>query len=373
MTMNKYVLVFLLAVMAGGNALAASLRVSFEVPYEAAFFSDKPSDEQRRKALTLAKEEVWKSYLGRQDSSTLSMVEKNKDAFTKRLDEIVTGIDILDEQVNKEARRIKYTVRAVVNDNIVSSIISSANAGAKTGEGSPFGFFIMPRLQSDANSFDATVAKKATATTKMVTESFSADQVKETDGGASERNISGDKVSMSMSAKTSGSTVRKAQQVKWKLGDAKDVDATISKYLTESGYEPESYADTASECGTVKTQVARQDMLESDTGEFSDEVRSKVFAAVKECKLRFFAVGTLDIDSIEQDRNTGGVRARASVNIQVYEIKEAGRPRKVASVGPVDYYGVGPQEDGARSDALRKSAKEATLVIVNQLRSKGLQ
>ena len=372
MTMKKYVLVFLLAVMAGGSVLAASLRVSFEVPYEAGFFSDKPSDEQRRKALSLAKDEVWKSYLGRQDSSTLSMVEKNKDAFTKRLDEIVTGIDILDEQVNKDARRIKYTVRAVVNDNIVSSIISAANAGAKSGEGSPFGFLILPRLQSEAKSFDATVTKKATATTKMVTESLSADQVKETDGGASERNVSGDKVSMSMSAKTSGSTVRKAQQVKWKLGDAKDVDASISKYLTESGYEPSSYADIAAECGTAKTQAVRQDLLESETAELSDDVRVQVFAAGRKCELRFFAVGTLDFDSIEQDRNSGGVRARASVNIQVYDIK-ARLPRKVASVGPVEFYGVGPQEDGARSDALKKSAKEAAQIIVNQLRAKGLQ
>ena len=372
MTMKKFLLVFLLALIAGGNVLAASLRVDFEVSYESGFFSDKPNDEQRRKALSLAKNEVWKSYLGRQDSSTLAMVEKNKDVFNKRLDEIVTNINIIDEQVNKDTRRIKYTVRAVVNDNIVSSVIASANAGAKSGEGSPFGFLILPRLQSEAKSFDATVAKKASATTKITTESISADQVKETDGGASERNISGDKVSMSMSAKTSGSTTRKAQQVKWKMGDAKDVDASISKYLTEAGYEPSSYADIAGECGTAKTQAVRQDLLESETAELSDDVRVQVFAAGRKCELRFFAIGTLDFDSIEQDRNSGGVRARASVNVQVYDVK-ARLPRKVASVGPVDYYGVGPQEDGARSDAMKKAAKEAALIIVNQLRAKGLQ
>ena len=157
--MKKFILVFLLAVMASFNSMAASMRVTFEVPYESGFFSDKPSDDQRRKALNLAKEEVWKNYLGRQDSSTLSMVDKNKDTFSKRLDEIVTGIDILDEQVNKDARRIKYTVRAVVNDNIVSSIISSNNAGAKSGDGSPFGFLILPRLQSEAKSFDAKIGR----------------------------------------------------------------------------------------------------------------------------------------------------------------------------------------------------------------------
>ena len=370
--MKKYALMFLVVFLFAGQALAASLKVTFEVNYDKGVLSDKPSDEQRRKALSLAKEEVWKNYLGRQDSSMLAMAEKNKDTLIKRLDEIITSIEIIDEIVNKDARRIKYTVRAVVNDNIVSSIISSSTQGAKSGEGSPFGFLILPRLQIEAKSFDATITKKASATTKIVTENVAVEKLKESDDGSSENNVSGDKVSMSATAKTSGSTVRKAQQVKWKMGDAKDVDATISKYLTESGYEPSSYADIAGECGTVKTQEVRQDLLASETAELSDDVRVQVFSAGRKCELRFFAVGTMDIDSIEQDKNTGGVRARASVNIQVYDIKPR-LPRKVASVGPIEYYGVGPQEDGARSDALRNSAKEAALIIVNQLRSKDLK
>lgn len=371
--MKKMILIVLTVVLGLSQAMAASIRVSFEVAYETGFFSDKPSDEQRRKALGLAKDEIWKNYLGRQDSSLLNSVEKSRDAFTKRMDEIVTNIEFIDESVNKDARRIKYTVRAVVNDNVVNAIIATANGGgAKSGEGSGFGLLIVPRLQYEAKSFDPTVTKKATASTKMVTESISADQVKETDGGASERNLSGDKVTMGMSAKTSGSTTRKAQQVKWRLGDAKDVDASISKYLTESGYEPSSYADIAGECGTVKTQVVRQDLLESETAELSEDIRAQVFAAGRKCELRFFAIGTLDIDSVEQDRNTGGVRARASVNITVHNLKVRGAP-KVAVVGPIEYYGTAPQEDGARSEALKKAAKEATLVIVNQLRAKGLQ
>jgi hypothetical protein len=121
----------------------------------------------------------------------------------------------------------------------------------------------------------------------------------------------------------------------------------------------------------VKTAEVRADLLVSETAELSDDVRKVVFDAMRKCEQRFFAIGTLDFDSIEQDRNSGGVRARADVNVQVYDLSRR-LPRKVASVGPVDYYGVGPREDGARSDALKQSAKEAALQIVNQLRSKNL-
>jgi len=367
--MSRFI-VFLLAVFVlVPVSFAASVRTTFEVGYDTGFFSDSPNEETRKKILPMARAEIWKAYVGRQDTSTIRMIDLKKDEIQKRLDEIVTNLEFIDEQVDKGARKMKFVVRAVVNDNVVSTLLSAG--GAKSGEGSPFGFLILPRIQAEAKSFDATVVKKATATTSLVTEKIEAEQVKETDGGASERGLQGDQVTMSAKAKTSGSTSRKAQKVKWAMGDARDVDSNISKYLTEAGFEPASYADVAAECGSVKTAEVRADLLASDTAELSDDIRKLVFDAMRKCEQRFFAIGTLDFDSIEQDRNSGGVRARAVVNVQVYELTRK-IPRKVASVGPVDYYGVGPQEDGARSDALKQSAKEAAIQIVNQLRAKNL-
>ena len=359
----------LLSIATLGSATAASVRTTFEVSYESGFFSDSPNEETRRKVLPTARAEIWKSYVGKQDTSLIRAIEGKREELQKRLDEIVTNVEFIDEQVDKDSKKIRFTVRAVVNDNLVSTLVTSG--GAASGAGSSFGFLILPRIQSEAKSFDATVKKKATATTSLVQEKIEAEQVKEAEGGASERGVKGDQVTMTASAKTSGSTTRRAQKVKWGLGDAKDVDANISKYLTESGYEPSAYADVAAECGSVKTAEVRADLLASETAELSDDVRKEVFKAMRDCEQRFFAIGTLDFDSIEQDRNSGGVRARASVNVQVYELSKR-IPRKVASVGPVDYYGVGPREDGARSDALKQAAKEAAQQIVNQLRAKNL-
>jgi hypothetical protein len=97
-----------------------------------------------------------------------------------------------------------------------------------------------------------------------------------------------------------------------------------------------------------------------------------VLDAGEKCKLLLFAIGTLDVDSIEADKNSGGIRARASVNIQVVDLRNDNRP-VLASVGPVSYYGVGPQEDGAKSEALKLAAKEAAMSIVNQLRNKKIK
>ena len=373
--MLKFLISSVLGLAMAMGASAASLRVTLEVGYEAGWFSDKPNEETRRRVLPMVKQEIWKNYIGRQDSSTVTMVERDRDNFNRRLDDIITNIEFLDEQVLKDVRRLRITVRATVDDAIVASIISSSGPKVASGQGSPFGFLILPRLQSEVKSFDPNASKKATATTKLVTERVSADQVKEADGGASERNIEGDKVTMSASARTSGSTTRKSQQAKWRLGNSKNVNASVTKYLGEAGYEPSSYDDIASdpECAaTVKLREAQQDFLTSETAEITGEIRFGVFSAARKCDYKFFAIGSMDIDSIEQDRDSGGVRVRVAVNIQVHDIK---RPRNpvVVSVGPVFFDGVDRQEDGAIDQALIKSAKEASQIIVNQMRAKGLQ
>jgi hypothetical protein len=373
--MLRFLIAVLLGLAVTLTGSAASLRVTLEVGYETGLFSDKPNDETRRRILPMVKQEIFKNYLDRADSSTVTLVERNRDEINRRLDDIVTNIEFLDEQVLKDTRRLRITVRATVNDNIVSAVLAASGPKVASGQGSAFGFLILPRLQSDAKSFDATVTKNATSTTKLVTERVLADQVKESDGGASERNIEGNKVTMSASAKTSGATTRKSQQSKWRLGNSKNVNASVVKYLSEAGYEPSSYDDIASdpECAaTVKLRDVQQDFLTSETAEISGEVRFGVFSAARKCDYKFFAIGTMDIDSIEQDRGSGGVRVRVAVNIQVHDIK---RPRNpvVVSVGPVFFDGLDRQEEGAIDQALLKSAKEASQVIVNQLRTKGLQ
>lgn len=373
--MNRYPWFLALLILLGSSSsMAASITATFEIAFESGFFSDSPNAETRRKITPIARQEIWKVYAGRQDTSARPLILAKKDEIQKSLEELITDIKFEDEHIDKNAKIMRIRVRAVVNDNLVTTLITSG--GAKSGEGSLFGFLILPRIQLSAKVFEATIEKKASATTSLVSEKIESDQVSESEGGASERSIKGDKVTTTASAKTSGSTTRTAQKAKWAVGEAKDVDTNITKYLTEAGYEPSTYADLASDCQGPKTKDVRDDMLQSDSGELSDDIRALVIKAMRKCESKFFAVGTLDFDSIEPDRNSGGVRARASVNVKVSEFPPAPStrpPRSVASVGPIYFFGSGPTEDVARAEALVLASKQAAQLIVNQLRSKNIK
>jgi hypothetical protein len=146
--MKRIFFVFAFLFFALTAAHSASIRVTFEVGFESGFFSEKPTDESRKKMLPTARMEVWKSYIGRQDSALIDIAEKNKELIYKRLEDIVTGLEFVDEQVDKTAKRMKITVRATVNDNTLNSVIASASGASATGQGSAFGFLIIPRLRS---------------------------------------------------------------------------------------------------------------------------------------------------------------------------------------------------------------------------------
>ena len=83
------------------------------------------------------------------------------------------------------------------------------------------------------------------------------------------------------------------------------------------------------------------------------------------------ATGTLDIGAPDLDPVSGSRRVFVSVRGQVLDL-QAKLPRRVASVGPVQYSGLGPDETVAMRNALNKAAKEGARTLVDQLNAKGI-
>jgi hypothetical protein len=102
-----------------------------------------------------------------------------------------------------------------------------------------------------------------------------------------------------------------------------------------------------------------------------------VSAALKECKVRFFGVGYLDIDSIQRDEQTGGwlVRVAVNVNVRDYGAVHSGERRVAATVATVQESssGIGRTQEAARDSALQAAGRQAATIVASQLRAKGLR
>ena len=108
---------------------AASIKTSFDAPYETGIFSSSPSADFKSKALERGRAEIWKAYQTKLDSTKLADIEKNKVTIEARLSDIITNVLVIDEQVVKDSRIVRYTVRGTINTTLVDTLLQAAGGG----------------------------------------------------------------------------------------------------------------------------------------------------------------------------------------------------------------------------------------------------
>jgi hypothetical protein len=91
-----------------------------------------------------------------------------------------------------------------------------------------------------------------------------------------------------------------------------------------------------------------------------------IVAGMKTAQIPIFALGTLDVGLAGRDDATGLVRVAVTVNARVMDVTQS-IPETIAAVGPVQYAGVGPTEDEARTSALKLAASNAARELNSQL------
>lgn len=371
------ILMIVVFLFAAGGVKAASVRVSFDVPYEAGLFSSSPTADFKAKALERGKLEIWKAYQTRLDSTKVGDIERNRSALEARINDLVVDVTVLDEQVVKDSRIVKYTVRGTVNATLVDTLLSAARGASPSGGGSLFGFLFVPRMQAETKEFDATVTKSAKSASAAQRTAVTSDQVKEVEGGVEEKSVDGVEVKAGVKTTTSGSTTRRAAVSSWAVVESKGIDAEVSKVLTENGFESSPFNDVLAECGKGSADDLIADIVNSKTMNFSRENVRTVNDALKECEVRYFGVGFLDIDSIQKDDQSGGWLVRVSVNVNVRDFGpvHSGERRIAATVATVQESssGIGRTQESARDSALQEAGRKAAAVVMSQMRAKGLK
>ncbi|GGF63981.1 hypothetical protein [Alteromonas lipolytica] len=86
--------------------------------------------------------------------------------------------------------------------------------------------------------------------------------------------------------------------------------------------------------------------------------------------VQYLAIGTLDVDEHSTDDVSGLYQVPVSVTAKILAIKRRGAA--VASVGPVQYIGLGPTPIVAKNNALKLAAEKMAAGLIGQLSSKSI-
>ncbi|MBT3950966.1 MAG: hypothetical protein HOF36_07890 [Candidatus Marinimicrobia bacterium] len=342
-----------------------------------------PSEADLSKARRMAKKEVLDKYISQLDSSKTSQVEKRKINLYERMDDLITELSVRDHRVISDRKVVEYAIKASVNDSLFSELLFPSSEQSKTGEGIGLAYLILPRIKDMTKTFDATVKIKTARAGGVSSEKQSSEGMDEVgDGGIEEYENASLKARSAKSKTTSGSSIQKRDEVTWGLGNVQTVTAQVNRFLTDAGYEAESFASILGDCNDesdpLSPETLRDEIVSSKTGEYDSRHAKIIKQALWDCEADFFAKGVLDIHSIKKDRNSGGISAEIKVQIMVTRIVEKGRRKKRLKetvVGSVafDRAGIGASEESAINDAIEKGSKAAVDIILTQIKKKGIR
>ena len=324
--------------------------------YEGGFLSSsKPSDKEQQAALTSAKLTAWKNFVARLNPSEQGMIQRNEATVLANLDRFISDVVVLDTQKNPEMKTLTIAVRVAFNDEVVRQFLQGLSVGngqqATRSKDSLFSFLFMARKQTSIKQFDA----KRTDVAKAV-----AARTVHADGS-----ISGEAM-----VQSGGNTERKEDAINWAITSSQDLDAAMGEVVSSSGIEYVGYDDIVSNCAGLPVKKFQNEFVSAD--EMSPKTRSQVLAAARTCDVRYFATGTVDSNVASIDPVSGNQRVFVSVRAQLWDI--SGKlPRKVGSVGPKQFSGLGPDQSVASRNALSDAAHETAKILVDQLNAKGIR
>ena len=167
-----------------------------------------------------------------------------------------------------------------------------------------------------------------------------------------------------------GNTLRKEDEVTYAVTSSQDLDSAMGEVISSAGIEYVGYDDIVANCKGIPSKKFQNEYVHAD--EMSPQTRSAVITAVKACDVRYFATGTVDTGVASRDTVSGNQQVFVSVRSQLWDVSQR-LPRKIGSVGPKQYSGLGPDQGVAAKNALAIAARELAKTLVDQLNAKGIR
>jgi hypothetical protein len=345
---------------------SAQAEVSIKGMAEISYDSwSKPDKKEIKKAKNKAVESAISRWASKQGGSFLKNFETVRPQVIKNLNDYVFGIKVVDEETNKDSKTYSVVIKAELDDVRLKNLVSSASdvANASEDDLSYMTFVFVSRRQALVQSFDDKVYKrKDSSVSEQGTEAEEA-----TESGVEYASES----SRTEKTTTGGSTTKRADKIEYTVSNANEISIAMTEVFGSNGFEvvEAEYLEEETD-GLISVDAFKKDFSYGD--DISSSTRRNAAKGARMVDIPFIALGTLDIGMQDKDPSSGLTRVFVTVTGKLISVKKR-FPKTVASVGPVQFAGVGPNQTVAERNALKLAAQNAANELVNQMNAKGVK
>jgi hypothetical protein len=148
------------------------------------------------------------------------------------------------------------------------------------------------------------------------------------------------------------------------------MDQVLSGAFLQSGFRFTAATDVEPYSGgKLHVDAVREDYKSGM--DLKSQTLQDVEVGLRTAKIPYLALGTLDVGFANPDPATGLLRVAVNVNAKILDLSDP-IPDTVATVGPVQYAGLGPTEAEAQTNALKLASQNAAKELISQLNNAGV-
>jgi hypothetical protein len=334
----------------------------------------------RTQAIQAAELKAIQTYYAKAGGSQSANFDSIKDKVASNLDQYVLDQTIINEQDRKDVHDYTVSLRAKLDvsalDNALKS--TSGHAGVPLAAKSRMTFLVVARQASTRTDFDphtyqrVDVSSKANGASSVAKNSTEGESVSKTQvsTNGSKSVVGTAEANTSVAVERGGSTTRKASETSWRIFPSANMDQVLTGAFHQAGFRVTEATDVEPYSGGKLHVVVVQEDYQSGA-DLKSQTLQDVEAGLRNAKIPYLTLGTLDIGFANPDPATGLLRVPVTVNAKVLDLSDM-IPDTVATVGPVQYAGLGPTEAEAQTNALKLAAQNAAKELISQLDNAGV-
>jgi hypothetical protein len=328
----------------------------------------------------MAETKAIETYYAEAGESELANFDKIREQILGNLDRYILEAAVVGEEDRTDTKLYSITVRVRINVAALHNAMkdNSAVSGVATSGKSRITFLFVARQANDETVYDAHVyqrvdtSAKANGTSSISESGTEGESISKTQisTNASKTSTGSAQANASVTVERGGSTTHKASETTWRVFPALSLGNVFMGSFGNAGFKVIEAADVEPNSGGKLRVVAVQDDYGSGR-DLKSQTLADVEAGLRNAKIPYLAFGTLDVGFANKDPATGLLRVSVTVNAKVLDVTET-IPERVATVGPIQYAGLGPTELEAQTNALKIAAQNASRELISQMTNVGI-
>lgn len=327
----------------------------------------KPTDEDKKRAQEVAKENAWKFFqMGFASGARTANFLTHAGAIKAQMDNFCV-YEFYEPSVNKSAKTFSIRVNMECNEKAIDAVLVNLAGGRKAARKEKIVFVFLARRAADSTEFLEKRSVTNSATVETSGSEMMGDVTDDTDSYSLSGSSDGASVTQSQTTETKGTVANRDSDFSYVVEPSDVVDNALTSGLGDGGFRVIPYGNLAS-MGCPPPSI--EDIVtglgssrEQSRELLPNNIRTQMIQAVRQCGVPLFAVGLLNV--LKSRKSPDGTWL---VTVQLTaRIDHAIEGYSIAAIDGIQFEGVGRDRVEAANVALSKAAQSGARELVDKL------